>query len=122
MQLRLVGVVRVDQRQALVEESLRFGALGCDSVVVVAQAWQNRCRSRRSARLFRALLSRHYLPMRTVWTTGDQAGAVCRWSLTVNCTGHPPSDGTSHRLFRQLMFAELSVGRSHGLVRAEKAG
>jgi len=33
-------------------------------------------RSRRSARLFRALLRRHYLPMRTVWTTGDQAGAA----------------------------------------------
>jgi hypothetical protein len=41
----------VNQRQALVEESLRFGAFGCNSVVVVAQAWQNRCRSRRSAHL-----------------------------------------------------------------------
>jgi GNAT superfamily N-acetyltransferase len=33
-------------------------------------------RSRRSALLFRALLRYHYLPMRTVWTTSDQAGAA----------------------------------------------
>ena len=33
-------------------------------------------RSRRSALLFRALLRFHYLPMRTVWTTSDQAGAA----------------------------------------------
>jgi GNAT superfamily N-acetyltransferase len=33
-------------------------------------------RARRSARLFHALLKRHYLPMRTVWTTSDQAGAA----------------------------------------------
>ena len=39
----------VNQRQALVEESLRFGAFGCNRVVVVAQAWQNRCPSLRPA-------------------------------------------------------------------------
>jgi GNAT superfamily N-acetyltransferase len=33
-------------------------------------------RSRRSALLFRALLRFHYLPMRTVWTTSEQAGAA----------------------------------------------
>jgi GNAT superfamily N-acetyltransferase len=33
-------------------------------------------RSRRSARLFHVLLVRHYLPMRTVWTTSDQTGAA----------------------------------------------
>jgi len=46
-------------------------------------------RSRRSARLFRAMLVRHYLPMRTVWTTSDQAGAALwappgHWKLTTS--------------------------------------
>src|SRR5579871_5139647 len=44
-------------------------------------------RSRRSALLFRALLRYHYLPMHTVWTTSDQAGAAMwappgHWRLT----------------------------------------
>jgi GNAT superfamily N-acetyltransferase len=33
-------------------------------------------RSRRSARLFKLLLERHYLPMHTVWTTSEAAGAA----------------------------------------------
>jgi GNAT superfamily N-acetyltransferase len=33
-------------------------------------------RSRRSARLFKILLQRHYLPMHTVWTTSAEAGAA----------------------------------------------
>jgi len=46
-----------------------------------------RSRSWRSALLFRALLRHHYLGMRTVWTTADQAGAAMwappgHWKLT----------------------------------------
>jgi len=33
-----------------------------------------------------------------------EPGEDWRWSLTVSCTGHPPSAGTSHKLFRPLMF------------------
>lgn len=49
-----------------------------------------RRRARRSARLLGALLERRYLPMHTVWTTSDQAGAAV-WAPP----GHwrtPPSD------------------------------
>jgi GNAT superfamily N-acetyltransferase len=47
----------------------------------------DRSRSRRSALIFRALLRHHYLPMRTVWTTSDQAGVAMwappgHWKLT----------------------------------------
>jgi GNAT superfamily N-acetyltransferase len=36
----------------------------------------DRGRSRRSARLFKLLLERHYLPMHTVWTTSADEGAA----------------------------------------------
>src|SRR5271165_1222299 len=36
--------------------------------------------------------------------SGDQAGCACRWSLMVNCIGHPPVAGTSQRLLRPLML------------------
>jgi GNAT superfamily N-acetyltransferase len=58
-----------------------------DDPVTVFLFPDERSRSRRSALLFRALLRHHYLPMRTVWTTSDQAGAAMwappgHWRLT----------------------------------------
>jgi GNAT superfamily N-acetyltransferase len=46
-----------------------------------------RSRSWRSALMFRAVLLHHYVPMRTVWTTSDQAGVAMwappdHWKLT----------------------------------------
>src|SRR5437763_7799247 len=35
---------------------------------------------------------------------GDHVGFDWRCSLTVNCVGHPPSEGTSHRLFLPVML------------------
>jgi GNAT superfamily N-acetyltransferase len=48
-----------------------------------------RSRSWRSALMFRAILRFHYLPMRTVWTTSNQAGAAMwappgHWKLTAS--------------------------------------
>jgi len=61
-------------------------------------------RSRRSARLFRALLQGHYLPMRTVWTTADQAGAAL-WA--------PPGHWKlpARQILRSLPAVVTSLGR-----------
>jgi len=64
-----------------------------------------RSRSRRSALVFRAVLRHHYLPMRTVWTTSDQAG-VAMWA--------PPGHWklTPAEVFRSLPTAVRGLGRS----------
>jgi len=61
-------------------------------------------RARRSARLFRALLHRHYLPMRTVWTTADQTGAAL-WA--------PPGHWKlpTAQVVRSLPAVAMSLGR-----------
>ena len=61
-------------------------------------------RSRRSARLFRALLRRHYLPMRSVWTTDEQAGAAL-WA--------PPGHWKlpTAQIVRSLPAVAMSLGR-----------
>src|SRR3954462_14052245 len=41
--------------------------------------------------------------------SGDHAGAVCRWLLTVSCTGQPPLAGTSQMLLRPLMFVTKAI-------------
>src|SRR5579884_190826 len=40
---------------------------------------------------------------------GDHAGCAWRCSLTVSCTGHPPSAGTTHKLFRPVMFETKTI-------------
>ena len=61
-------------------------------------------RSRRSARLFRVLLRRHYLPMHTVWTTAEQAGAAL-WA--------PPGHWKvpTGQIVRALPALAMSLGR-----------
>ena len=77
-------------------------------------------RSRRSARLFRALLGRHYLPMRTVWTTSEQAGAALwappgHWKLTTGQIARSMPSlllGLGRNAVRSLRFME-QVDRLH---------
>ncbi len=66
-----------------------------------------RSRSRRSALMFRALLAHHYLPMRTVWTTSDQAGAAL-WAPP----GHWKLSGGE--IMRALPLALRGLGRNLG--------
>jgi GNAT superfamily N-acetyltransferase len=82
------AVGRVHQTGAVAVSAVLAGPTDIPALVDVLQSafWDDpvmmylfpdeRSRSRRSARLFRALLGRHYLPMQTVWTTSDQAGAA----------------------------------------------
>ena len=93
------GRDRVQQTGAVPVTAVLAGPTDLDALEDVLQAafWDDpvttylfpdeSSRSRRSARLFRALLVRHYLPMRTVWTTSDQAGGALwappgHWKLT----------------------------------------
>jgi len=59
-------------------------------------------RSRRLARVWRVLLRSHYLPMRSVWTTSDQAGAAL-WAPP----GHAGVTGTELRGSARLLLSAL---------------